>query len=213
MTNDPLAKRRVTIVVGAAGELGRATAVKLADIGMAVVAVDRDEPGLAVLPSDIARALADATDPGTVAPMIERVVQAAGVPDALVNTIGAFQAGDALTTAPDLLRQMIDVNLGPALWLTQAVAPYMQRSGSGAIVDIAARPGVEPATGMAAYSVSKAALVHVTRVLDLELRPLGIRVNIAPQLLDKDGRGPNCLKRYWRTPWLQRRSPNWLLSS
>jgi NAD(P)-dependent dehydrogenase (short-subunit alcohol dehydrogenase family) len=80
---------------------------------------------------------------------------------------------------------MIDVNLGPALWLTQAVVPYMQRSGSGAIVHIAARPGVEPTAGMAAYSVSKAALVHLTRVLDLELRPLGIRVNgVAPQLLD-----------------------------
>ena len=80
---------------------------------------------------------------------------------------------------------MIDVNLGPALWLSQAVAPHMQRSGSGAIVHIAARPGVEPAPGMAAYSVSKAALVHLTRVLDLELRPLGIRVNsVAPQLLD-----------------------------
>jgi NAD(P)-dependent dehydrogenase (short-subunit alcohol dehydrogenase family) len=61
----------------------------------------------------------------------------------------------------------------------------MQRSGSGAIVHIAARPGIEPSAGMAAYAVSKAALVHLTRILDLELRPLGIRVNsIAPQLID-----------------------------
>jgi NAD(P)-dependent dehydrogenase (short-subunit alcohol dehydrogenase family) len=63
---------RVAIVVGAAGELGRATAVKLADIGMTVVAVDRDEPGLAALPGDIARELADATDPDAVGPMVER---------------------------------------------------------------------------------------------------------------------------------------------
>jgi NAD(P)-dependent dehydrogenase (short-subunit alcohol dehydrogenase family) len=185
MTDGSLAKRRVAIVVGAAGELGRATAVKLADIGMTVVAVDRDETGLAALPDDIARELADATDPGSVAPMVERVVRAVGVPDALVNTIGAFQAGGSLATTPDLLRLMIDVNLGPAIWLSQAVAPYMQTNGSGAIVHIATRPGVEPAAGMAAYSVSKAALVHLTRVLDLELRPLGIRVNsVAPQLLD-----------------------------
>jgi NAD(P)-dependent dehydrogenase (short-subunit alcohol dehydrogenase family) len=185
MTDGSLAKRRVAIVVGAAGELGRATAIKLADIGMTVVAVDRDETGLAALPDDIARELADATDPGSVAPMVERVVRAVGVPDALVNTIGAFQAGGSLATTPDLLRLMIDVNLGPAIWLSQAVAPYMQTNGSGAIVHIATRPGVEPAAGMAAYSVSKAALVHLTRVLDLELRPLGIRVNsVAPQLLD-----------------------------
>ena len=50
---------------------------------------------------------------------------------------------------------------------------------------VAVRPGLEPAAGMATYAVSKAALVHLTRVLDLELRPLGIRVNaVAPQLLD-----------------------------
>ena len=80
---------------------------------------------------------------------------------------------------------MIDVNAGTALWLTQAVAPYMRERGSGVIVHVAARPGLEPTAGMATYSVSKAALVHLTRVLDLELRPFGIRVNaVAPQILD-----------------------------
>ncbi len=58
---------------------------------------------------------------------------------------------------------MIDVNLGPALWLSQAVAPYMRQQGSGAIVHMVALPGIEPS----------------------ELRPRGIRVNaVAPQLLD-----------------------------
>src|SRR6266513_5556414 len=54
-----------------------------------------------------------------------------------------------------------------ALWLTQAVAPYLRERGSGSIVHVAARPGLEPTAGMATYSVSKAALVHVIRVLDL----------------------------------------------
>jgi 3-oxoacyl-[acyl-carrier protein] reductase len=184
MTNERLPASRLAIVVGAAGELGRAVAVKLADRGMTVVAVDRNEPGLAGLPGGIARELADATDPSAAVPMVQRIVREVGPPDVLVNTIGAFQTGEALTTTPDLLRLMIDVNLGSALWLSQAVAPYMQRSGSGAIVHIAARPGLDPSAGMAAYSVSKAALVHLTRILDLELRPLGIRVNsVAPQLL------------------------------
>jgi len=80
---------------------------------------------------------------------------------------------------------MMDVNLGPALWLSQAVAPHMERQGSGAIVHVAARPGLEPSGGMAAYSLSKAALVQLTRVLDVELRPKGIRVNaVAPQVID-----------------------------
>jgi len=52
-------------------------------------------------------------------------------------------------------------------------------------VHVTARPGIEPSGGMAAYSVSKAALVHLARILDIELRPHGIRVNaVAPQLLD-----------------------------
>ena len=78
----------------------------------------------------------------------------------------------------------MDVNLGAALWLTQAVAPHMQEKGSGVVVHIAARPGVEPTAGYAAYGVSKAALVHLVRTLDVELRPHGIRVNaVAPQLI------------------------------
>jgi NAD(P)-dependent dehydrogenase (short-subunit alcohol dehydrogenase family) len=176
---------RVAIVVGAAGELGLATAVTLAHRGMAVVAVDRSEAGLDGLPDGIAHEVVDATDPDAAAPMVERIAHDVGTPDVLVNTIGAFQTGEALTTTPDLLRVMMEVNLGPALWLSQAVAPYMQRNGSGAIVHIAARPGLEPSAGMAAYSASKAALIHLTRILDVELRPLGIRVNsVVPQLLD-----------------------------
>ena len=185
MTGKSLQAANVAIVVGAAGELGGATAVMLADRGMTVVAVDRNGSGLDGLPTNIAREMFDATDPTAAGPMIERIVHDVGPPDVLVNTIGGFQAADALTTTPDLLRRMIDVNLGAALWLSQAVTPHMQRNGSGAIVHIAARPGIEPSAGMAAYSASKAALVHLTRILDVELRPLGIRVNaIAPQLLD-----------------------------
>jgi NAD(P)-dependent dehydrogenase (short-subunit alcohol dehydrogenase family) len=116
---------------------------------------------------------------------VDAIAREVGPPAALVNTIGGFAVGDALSTTPETLRLMLDVNLGPALWLTQAAAPYMRQRGSGVIVHVAARPGVEPAGGLAAYSVSKAALVHLTRVLDVELRPQGIRVNaVVPQLLD-----------------------------
>ena len=78
----------------------------------------------------------------------------------------------------------MDVNLGAALWLTQAVAPHMQQRGSGVVVHVAARPGLEPTAGYAAYGASKAALVHLVRILDVELRPHGIRVNaVAPQII------------------------------
>jgi NAD(P)-dependent dehydrogenase (short-subunit alcohol dehydrogenase family) len=176
---------KVAVVAGAGGPLGRATTMTLAAGGLTVVAVDRNERGLGDLPDDIRREVADPADPAAATRLIDRIASEVGPPDVLVNTIGAFHLGDALATAPETLRLMMDVNLGPALWLSQAVAPHMRQQGSGAIVHVSARPGIEPSGGMAAYSVSKAALVHLTRILDVELRPQGIRVNaVAPQLLD-----------------------------
>jgi NAD(P)-dependent dehydrogenase (short-subunit alcohol dehydrogenase family) len=176
---------QVAIVAGAGGALGRATTATLAASGLTVVAADRNEHALRDLPGGVRPEVADTTDPAAVKSLVDRIAGEVGPPGVLVNTIGAFQPGDALAVTPETLRLMIDVNLGPALWLSQAVAPHMQRQGSGAIVHVTARPGIEPTGGMAAYSVSKAALAHLTRTLDIELRPHGIRVNaVAPQLLD-----------------------------
>ena len=175
----------MAIVAGAGGALGHVTAVTLAAGGLTVVAVDRSERGLGDFPGSVRPEVADAADPAAAKSLVDRVVGEVGPPDVLVNTIGAFRPGDALTATSDTLQLMIDVNLGPALWLSQAVAPHMRQQGSGAIVHVAARPGIEPSGGMAAYAVSKAALVHLTRILDIELRPHGIRVNaVTPQLLD-----------------------------
>jgi NAD(P)-dependent dehydrogenase (short-subunit alcohol dehydrogenase family) len=176
---------QAAIVAGGGGALGHATAAALAASGRTVVAIDRSEHALRELPDSVRPEVADTSDPAAAKGVIDRIASEVGPPDVLVNTIGTFQPGDALTTTPELLQLMIDVNLGPALWLSQAVAPHMQQQGSGAIVHVAARPGIEPSGGMAAYGVSKAALVHLTRILDIELRPHGIRVNaVAPQLLD-----------------------------
>ena len=176
---------RVAIVAGAGGELGRATAEKLPAAGFTMAGVDRNEGALKELPDSIRREVANPADPAAAGSVVDRIAAEVGPPEVLVNTTGTYGLGEALTATPEDLRLMIDVNVGPALWLTQAVVPYMRDRGSGSIVHVAARPGLEPAAGMAAYAVSKAALVHLTRVLDLELRPLGIRVNaVAPQQLD-----------------------------
>jgi len=176
---------KVAVVAGGGGALGHATTATLAASGLTVVAVDRTEHALRDLPDGVRREVADATDPAAARSLIDRIASEVGPPNVLVNTIGTFRPADAATTTPELLRLMIDVNLGTALWLSQAVAPHMQQQGSGAIVHVAARPGIEPSGGMAAYAVSKAALLHLTRILDVELRPHGIRVNaVAPQLLD-----------------------------
>jgi NAD(P)-dependent dehydrogenase (short-subunit alcohol dehydrogenase family) len=184
MTDFPTSAK-VAIVTGGGGSLGRATAVTLAAQGLTVVAVDRNQDALRELPDSILREPADTTKPTIAKSLIDRIAAEVGPPDVLVNTIGAFHLGDAVSTTPEELQLMVDVNLGAALWLSQAAAPYMQRQGSGAIVHVSARPGTEPTSGMAAYSVSKAALSYLTRILDVELRPHGIRVNaVAPQLID-----------------------------
>jgi NAD(P)-dependent dehydrogenase (short-subunit alcohol dehydrogenase family) len=175
---------RFAIVAGAGSGLGQAAALRLHANGLTVAAVDRNEAGLKELPAGIRTEVADATDPTVPGPLVDRLVAEVGPPDVLVNTIGAYDVGDALTVTPETLRHMIDVNVGPALWLTQAVVPHMERRGSGAIVHVAARQGVEPTAGVAAYGLSKAALVHLARTLDVELRGLGIRVNVVlPQVM------------------------------
>jgi 3-oxoacyl-[acyl-carrier protein] reductase len=179
---------RVAIVVGAGGELGRATAVVLANAGYTVVGVDRNERGLKELPDGMRREVGDATEPAAAKDLVDRIAANVGPPEVLVNTIGTFRLGEAVAATPEDLRFLMDVNLGAALWLSQAVEPYMRQRGAGAIVHVSARPGDEPTAGMAAYSLSKAALSHLIRILDLELRPHGIRVNaVAPQLLDTPG--------------------------
>ncbi|WP_329352738.1 SDR family oxidoreductase [Streptomyces sp. NBC_01261] len=176
---------QVAVVIGAGGGLGSATALVLANAGFSVTAVDRTEKALDQLPDGIHRVVGDATDPVVARNVVDRIATESGPPEVLVNTLGAFRPGEALAATPEDLRVMLDVNLGAALWLSQAVAPYMRRRGGGAIVHVSARPASEPTAGMAAYSLGKAALNHLVRILDLELRPDGIRVNaVAPQLLD-----------------------------
>ena len=174
----------VAIVVGAGGELGRATAEKLAAAGFGLAGVDRNQEALKELPDGIRREAADPADPAAARSVVDRIAAGVGPPQVLVNTIGTYRLCEALTATPEDLRLMIDVNVGAALWLTQAAVPYLRDRGSGSIVHVAARPGLEPTARMAATAVSKAALVCLTRVLDLELRPLGIRMNaVAPALI------------------------------
>jgi NAD(P)-dependent dehydrogenase (short-subunit alcohol dehydrogenase family) len=106
----------VAIVAGASGALGHATTATLAAGGLTVVAVDRNEHALRELPDDVRPEAADTTDPAAAKSLIDRIAGEIGPPDVLVNTIGAFRPGDALSTTPDTLRLMIDVNLGLALW-------------------------------------------------------------------------------------------------
>src|ERR1700690_2127507 len=98
----------VAIVAGAGSGLGQATALALHEAGLTVVAVDRSEAGLKELPDGIHREVADATDPAVPGPLVDHVVAEIGAPDVLVNTIGAYELGDALTGTPQTLGRMMD---------------------------------------------------------------------------------------------------------
>jgi NAD(P)-dependent dehydrogenase (short-subunit alcohol dehydrogenase family) len=96
---------RVAIVAGAGGELGRATAQKLAAAGFTVVRTDRSEKGLKELPDGIRREVADAVDPAAARSVVGRIAAEVGPPEVLVNTIGTYHLGEALTvTQEELLR-------------------------------------------------------------------------------------------------------------
>jgi NAD(P)-dependent dehydrogenase (short-subunit alcohol dehydrogenase family) len=97
---------RVAIVVGAGGELGRATAEKLAAAGFTVVGVDRDEEGLKELPGGIRYEAGDATDPAVARSLVDQIAVEVGRPEVLVNTIGTYHLGEALAATPE------DLDLG-----------------------------------------------------------------------------------------------------
>src|SRR5579872_625079 len=94
--------QRVAIVVGAGGELGQATAEKLAAAGFTVVGVDRSEEGLKGLPDNIRREAADPTDPAVARSVVDRIAAEVGPPEVLVNTIGMYHLGDALAATPEI---------------------------------------------------------------------------------------------------------------
>jgi len=109
-------------VAGAGGELGRATAEKLPAAGFTMAGVDRNEGALKELPDSIRREVANPADPAAAGSVVDRIAAEVGPPEVLVNTIGTYGLGEALTATPGDLRLMIDVNLGAALWLNQAVS-------------------------------------------------------------------------------------------
>src|SRR5256885_15089674 len=91
---------RVAIVAGAGGELGRATAEKLAAAGFTVAGVDRSEERLKELPDGIRREAADPTDPAAAPSVVDRIAVEVGPPAALGNTIRPYPPGEAPPATP-----------------------------------------------------------------------------------------------------------------
>jgi len=104
---------------------------------------------------------------------------------ALVNNAGLFHRQKATDQRADYWESQFRVNiLGPAR-MTERLIPLLSQGSPASIINIATTLGMRPAVGTSAYGASKAAMIHWTSSLAVELAPLGIRVNcICPGLVD-----------------------------
>ena len=200
---------RVAIVTGAAKPdgIGHAVALGLAREGADVVVADLYEAGFPAVTAAVEAAgrrcqciRADVADAAAVEAMVKEGAAAFGRIDVLVNAVGGSWGitADDLTAPPrrgfvglttcslDDWRTILGVNLSGAFHCARAVAPHLQASRGGAIVNfasVAARKGIAPGSegSSGPYAVAKAGIMALTRQLALELGPYGVRVNcVAP---------------------------------
>ena len=182
---------KTAIVTGASRGIGFAVAQRLVAEGANVVITARHEDAL----KDAAASLGDragyvagkADDPAHQDEVIATAIARFGRADLLVNNTGINPAyGSLLELDLDVGRKILEVNVLAALaWVQKLHAAWMGEHG-GAIVNIASVAAIRPAPKIAMYGVSKAALVHLTEELAVELGP-GIRVNaVAPGVVKTD---------------------------
>lgn len=185
---------QVALVTGASGALGGVLTRRLVAAGARVAATGRDgERLLATLldaglePSERLTAHAvDLVDAATVEALIAEVVRRHGRLDHLFNVAGTFAAADSVEATPDeLWARLWDANFRATLHACRAAAPVMKRQGAGTIVNVGARAALAGGAGVAAYSVSKTAVMRLTESLAAEGKRHGVRVNcVLPGTLD-----------------------------
>jgi NAD(P)-dependent dehydrogenase (short-subunit alcohol dehydrogenase family) len=209
---------RLVVVTGGAGGLGRAVVEALLSRGARVVAPCRDaaEQG-ALAPRAGPRLdlplLPDLGDE----PSVERLYARLDDLWASVHLAGGFAMAPIADAPLAQLREMLDTNLLTAWTCSRAAVAAMRRAGGGGrIVQVAARPALEPTGGMAAYSVSKAAVVALTRALAAELRDESILVNaVAPSVIDTPANRaamPDAPHARWPRPAEIAQAITWLAS-
>ncbi|MFC6715208.1 SDR family oxidoreductase [Branchiibius cervicis] len=180
---------KTAIVTGASRGIGLAVAQRLIDDGANVVITARGEDALieavdALGPERAAYVAGKADDAQHQAETVALAIERFGSLDLLVNNTGINPAyGPLLSLEPRAAQKMFDVNVLSALaWVKLAHEAWMSEHG-GAIVNVASVAGLRPAPGIAMYGVTKAAVIHLTEELAVELGP-SIRVNaVAPAVV------------------------------
>ncbi len=174
---------KVALITGGGTGIGRASAEAILNGGGRVAVTGRRSAPLESLaeayPDRVLPITADVAKRGDSQRVIETVVERFGRLDILINNAAVLKMKPLVEYTDDDLDQVFAVNLtAPLRWIRDAV-PHLQ-AHKGTVVNISSVMGQRPISEVA-YSSSKAAVDHVSRVLAVELGPLGIRVNaVAP---------------------------------
>jgi NAD(P)-dependent dehydrogenase (short-subunit alcohol dehydrogenase family) len=181
---------RIAIVTGAGcvgpgwGN-GRATAVRFAEEGAKIFAVDRDLDSVAetiervaAIGGEIVTHACDVTDSASVAAMVKACLDRFGRVDVLVNNVGGSAHGGPVEMAEEVWDAQVDSNLKSVFLTCKHVLPVMERQKSGAIINVASTSGIR-FTGafQVGYAATKAGVIQLSRVVAVQYAGKGIRVN------------------------------------
>ena len=184
-------KGKKALVTGGASGIGRAISLELANMGAALIihyhrSKESAESLAAQINSSGGKAevvQADLTEEAGVQALTDFVIERWDNLDVLVNNAGDLVGRHKLEEVQmDFYRKVVAVNLDSNVLVTRAMIPLLKKSGSASIVNLASLAGRKGGHGGSAiYSMTKGAILTLTRALSTELAPYGIRVNaVAP---------------------------------
>ncbi|MFM0034641.1 SDR family NAD(P)-dependent oxidoreductase [Paraburkholderia strydomiana] len=164
---------------------GRAVAVRFAEEGAKIYAVDRNLDAMQdtlqrvrAVGAEVTGVACDVTDSAAVARMVEGCVKTYGRVDILVNNVGGSEAGGPVALDEDKWDAQIALNLKSVYLTCKHVLPVMEAQGAGAIVNTASTSGIRwTGAAQVAYAASKAGVIQLSRVVAVEYAGKGIRVN------------------------------------
>jgi 3-oxoacyl-[acyl-carrier protein] reductase len=190
----------VALVTGGSRGIGRAIALRLADLGAGVAICGRDRNALQASVTELRKRtagvfsrVADVTRSSDINSLVEETEAALGSISILVNNAGIGVFGPALEKSEVDWDKVLDTNLKSVFLVSRAVAPGMIRRGGGDIINISSLAGRSVFAGGGLYCASKWGLQGLAGCMAEELREHGIRVSIVcpgSVATEFSGRGP-----------------------